>query len=235
MTIPTTIGLPQIILFFCFVLGIGLLISSAMSLRSPYGNRYIEDEYGRRKYYPARRHFRWGRGVSGVVLLVATVSLLWLTLLAQTYLGLQSDIQAARVRATTFSNVGHLMNVEVTLYDTNGHPGSTQTYAVNGDEWMLQANVIEFYPWINVLGVHSGYKLTRLEGRYEDANLESHSNHTVIVLNGGDNNFFTTVQDQAWTSPFIKGAYGSATFLRPDGRTYTVFMSQYGLKAEPAR
>ncbi|HEY7419630.1 MAG TPA: hypothetical protein VH593_30905 [Ktedonobacteraceae bacterium] len=235
MTIPITIGFPQVILFIVFVIGVGLLISSVMSLQKPKGRRYVEDEYGRRKYYRARRRFKWMHGIGGVVLLIVAVSLLWLTMLAQTFLGLQSDIPAARVTATTFGNVPHLMDVQVTLYDPNGHATTLRPQAVYGDRWMLDADVVEFYPWLNVLGIHSGYKLIRLEGFYDDSNLERTAQHTVIDLNGGDNGSFKAMQEQAWTSPFIKGGYGSSTFLYPDGRTYNVFMSQNGLKAEPAR
>lgn len=237
MTIPITIGLPQIVLFILFVIGVGLLISAVMSLLRPAGKRehFIEDEYGRRKYYRARRRFRWHHGIGGVVLLVVAVSLLWLTLLAQTLLGLQGDILAARMSATTFGNVPHLMNVQITLYDSNGHATAMPPQAVYGDRAMVQADVVEFVPWLNVLGIHSGYKLTRLEGTYDDDNLERTAQHTVVDLNGGVNGSFKTLQEQAWTSPFIKGAYGSATLLYPDGKTYNVFMSQDGLKAEPAK
>src|SRR5436853_282281 len=82
-----------------------------------------------------------------------------------------------------------------------------------GDEWMLQGDIIKFPTWLNILGLHSGYKLTRLEGRYDDPKLESNSRHVVVTLNGGDDNFFKTMQGQAWVSPVIQAAYGNAVFL----------------------
>ncbi len=236
MIIPITIGLPQVVLFIVFVIGVGLLISAVMSLLRPKSERrYVEDEYGRGKYYHVRRrHFRWHHGIGGVILLVIAVSLLWLTMLAQTLLGLQSDILAARVTATTFGNVPHLMDVQITLYDPNGHATTMPPQAVYGDRWILDADVIEFKPWLNVLGIHSGYKLIRLESYYDNSDLERTAPRTVIDLNGGDSGF-KAMQEQAWSSPFIKGVYGSSTLLYPDGKTYNVFMSQDGLKAEPAK
>jgi len=74
-----------------------------------------------------------------------------------------------------------------------------------------------------------------MEGRYEDPSLESKNLPTVIELNGGDDNFFKTVQEQAWVSPMVEAAYGSGTFLRADSKTYNVFVSQTGLFAEPAK
>ena len=197
-----------------------------------------EDEarkFGRRGRYRQHHHFRWGRSIVGLILVLLAFSLLWLTLLVQTYLGLTSDIKAARIHATPIANVAHMMSVDLTLYDQNGHQTSEQTYIVNGDEWMLQSDVIKFPTWLNIVGLHSGYKLTRLEGRYDDPNLESSSKHVVVQLNGGDDTFFQTVQEQAWTSPIVQAAYGSSTFLRPDGKTYDVFVSQTGLYAAPEK
>lgn len=243
MNTPITIGWPQVLLLIIGIVGLGLLISAVMGLsrRATRGWRDEEEDeeearkFGRRRYYRYHRHFRWGRSIVGLILVLLALSLLWLTLLVQTYLGLTNDIKVARVRATPVSNIAHMMSVDLTLYDQNGRQTSEQTYVINGDEWMLQGDVIKFPPWLNILGVHSGYKLTRLEGRYDDPKLESNSKHTVITLNGGDDNFFKTVQEQAWTSPIVQAAYGSSTFLQPDGKTYDVLISQTGLYAAPEK
>jgi hypothetical protein len=241
---PIDIGLPQIILFIIALIGLGLLISMLMGLRSRRvaGYNTIEDEeearkFGRLRHHRYRRHWRFGRGISGVILLLIAVSLLWLTFLVQTYLGLTGDIKVARVHAASIGNVQHEMSVDLTLYDKNGHPGVTQTYLVNGDEWMLQGDIIKFPTWLNVLGLHSSYKLTRLEGRFDNSDLERHSTHTVVDLNGGDDNFFKTVQSQTWISPIVQGAYGNAVFdpASPQGQNYDVFVSQTGLYALPVK
>jgi hypothetical protein len=166
------------------------------------------------------------------VLLVVAVSLLWTTFLVQTYLGLTGDIKVAQVRAHVLQNSSHEMSVELMLYDNNGHQTSDQFYSVLGDEWMLQADFIKFPTWMNVIGFHSGYKLTRLEGLYQDRNLESNAKHTVVDLNGGEDNFFKTMRDQKfWFSPFVEAYYGNAAFEPADG-VYDVYASQTGLYAK---
>jgi hypothetical protein len=238
MNFPIVIGLPQVILFILAILGLGLLLSTAISIGGWLLATDRDDENEEaRKFGGHHKRRRWGigRGISGLVLLLLALSLLWLTLLVQTYIGLTSDIKVARVHATPIANSDHLMSIDLALFDQNGHQTSEQTYIVNGDEWMLQGDIIKFPTWLNILGLHSGYKLTRLEGRYDDPALESNSKHTVVVLNGGDDNFFKTVQEQAWVSPVIEAAYGSGAFLRADGNTYNVLVSQSGLFAKPAR
>ncbi len=229
MNIPINFGWPQVLLIIIGLVGLWLFITTAMGLLSRGRN---DDEIYKRTGAWPRRRFRWGRGLSGIVLLAVAVSLLWLTFLVQTYLGLTGDMRVAQVRAHELQNSPHQMSVELILYDNNGHQTSDQFYSVLGDEWMLQADFIKFPTWMNVLGFHSGYKLTRLEGIYQDRNLESNAKHTVVDLNGGEDNFFKTIRDQKfWFSPFVDAYYGNAAFEPADG-AYDVFASQTGLYAK---
>jgi hypothetical protein len=240
MTIPIQVGWPQVLLFIVGIIGLGLLISTAMGMsRGRHRGRYKEDEdeeeerkIGKRRYPRHRRHFRLWRAVSGVVLLLVAISLLWLTFLAQSYLGLTGEIKVAHIRATSIANVAHEMSVELTLYDSNGHTTSDKTYLLQGDEWILQGDIMKFPAWLNVVGLHSGFKLTRLEGRYDDIKLENSAQHTAIELNGGDDNFFKTMNAQKpWFSWFVDASYGNAVFQAPGA--FDVFATQDALIARP--
>lgn len=250
MNTPLILSWPQIILYIIGFIGVALLISmGATIVRREYWHEHTpeEDDQVEHKHGYSSRHsrghpyahshsrpVRWRRGTTGIVLLLLATSLLWLIFLTQTYLGLTGDIKVARVHATQ-TQIPHLMSVELILYGNDGRAVSDKTYIMQGDEWMVQGDFIKFPEWLNILGLHTGYKLTRLEGRYDDPDLERNSKHTVIVLNGGDDQFFKTVQQQAWTSPIVQAAYGNAVFLQADGKTYDVFVSQTGLYAKPAK
>ncbi len=229
MNFPIQIGLPQIILLLIAVIGLGLLIHSLMSLGG--GRREIfEDEDGYRYY--GRRRFRWKRGIGGIILLLLALCILWATVLVQSYIGLTSDIKVAQIHASAITNQQHMMSVELIQYDNSGKQTSDNTYFVQGDRWMLQGDIIKFPSWLNILGLHSGYKLTRLEGQYDDPNDESTMKHTVVTLNGGDGTFFKSVYKQSWSSPFVDAAYGNAVIIPADGQTYNVLVSQSGLYAK---
>jgi hypothetical protein len=240
MNIPIQFGLPQVILFVVALVGLVLLISMITGIIIGEEIEQAEDASedarvrGQRKYI-RRRHVRAGRGTTGILLLLIAISLLWATFLVQSYLGLTGDIKVAVVRATSIKNLPHIMSVEMILYDKDGHQISDNTYGIMGDEWELQGDIIKFPSWLNVVGLHSGYKLTRLEGRYDDPNLERNNKHSVIVLNGGDDNFFKTAQTQTWLSPFVEASYGNAVILPSDGKTYEVLVSQTGLYALPVK
>jgi len=231
MNIPFQFGLPQIILILVGLVGLWLFITAAKDLLRR-SKDMDEDEFERYKRTGvlSRRRFRFKRGISGILLIFVAVSLLWLTFLVQSYLGLTGNIRVAQVRAS--SPGPHQMSIELVLYDTNGHQISDHTYTVQGDEWMLQADFIKFPTWLNVIGLHAGYKITRLEGIFRDPNLERNSKHSVVELNGGEDGFFTTMQNQKfWFSPFVDAYYGNAAFA-PAGATYDVFASQDGLFAK---
>ena len=237
MNTPIQVGPPQLFLFLIAVIGIALLISSLMGLMS--GQREMElfeDEDGRqyKRWRKHRRRFRWKRGTGGVLMLILALFLLWLTFSIQSYLGLTNDVKVAQVHAQTFENDPQHMSVSLTTLDNNGKQIASKVYSMNGDRWQLECTMVKFPSWMNIFGIHSSYKLTRLEGTYSDPNLESTSKHTVVTLNGGDGDFFKTVYKQAWTSPFVDAAYGNAVFQPADSQTYDVYVSQTGLYAKPA-
>src|SRR5260370_14403300 len=117
--------------------------------------------------------------------------------------------------------------------EATGQAATRLSYIVYGDEWMLQADIIKVVPWLNILGVHTGYKVTRLQGRYDDVNLEQNGRRSVYAINGGDDGFFQRMHDwHGWMSPFIDAEYGNATFTGPG--TYDVFASLTGLYPRPA-
>ena len=228
MTFPITFGLPQVLLLLVALVGLFLLFTAFTRRR--YTERY-EDE--KASLYARRRHrgVRWGRGISGVILIALALSLLWAVVTVQTYLGLTGETRVAHVHATRISNTQHQMSVELTLFDNNGHTASDNTYLIQGDEWMVQGNILKFPAWLNIVGLHSGYKLTRLEGRYDDINLENKGPHTAVALNGGDDNFYSTAHaQQSWMTPFVD-AYGNAAIQAPG--SYDVFVTQDALITKP--
>src|SRR5579883_1200714 len=245
MTIPFQFGVPQFILLLIALCGFALFVYAAHSLlrgEKRYKHLTAEEKeiYYRHGRLPRRRRLRWQHGLGGILLLFVSISLLWLTFLVQSYLGLTGNIEVARIRATQVANPVDsnipMMSVDLTLLDQNGHPTSEKTYLVLGNEWMLQGDIIKFADWLNVVGLHSGYKLTRLEGRYDDPNLEANAKHTVITLNGGDDGFFQHTKGENWYSGFVQAQYGNAVFQSPDpgGSTYNIFVSQTGLYAVKA-
>jgi hypothetical protein len=46
--------------------------------------------------------------------------------------------------------------------------GSIATYTLAGDELYVDAHILKWQPWVNVLGLNTAYELDRVAGRYHD-------------------------------------------------------------------
>lgn len=224
MTYPHQFGVPQIVLAGVAVAAVVMLVSSVVGRRQTVKSSDGSAESARRGL---RLRVRPGRAVTGVVVLVVSILMLWFATLVQTYLGLTGEVKAAHVLATPVSDATHRLNVDLTLYDDDGNAYAHQTYQVEGDLWVLQANIVELHHWVNILGVHSGYQVTRLFGERLDG-VSPAQRH--ILLNGGDASFFADMRGGTWwTKPFVRSAYGNAVISAPG--EFDVYISQDAIKA----
>lgn len=208
MSYPVDFGVLQAGSILAIILGVALLVSALFALRKRGPRTLI------------------ARGAGGALLLVAAALVLWIVTLVQTYLGLTGEVRAAHVVVAPVSGAEHQLEVQLTLFDTDGGTTERSTHRVEGDMWVLQAQLVELEPWVNALGFHSGYKVSRLYGQRLDG-VATRQNH--IFLNGGDRDFFEDMSENRWyTSPFVRSAYGNAVIATPG--EYDVFISRDAIK-----
>ncbi|MBF6347798.1 hypothetical protein IU448_02060 [Nocardia flavorosea] len=211
MSYPVDLGVLQAGAIAVIIAGVALVISALVALR--------------RK----RPRSSLLRGGGGLVLLAAAALVLWTATLVQTYLGLTGEIRAAHVVVTPVADAEHRLEVDLTLFDEEGVPAERSTYRVTGDLWVLQAQIVELQPWVNALGFHSGYKVSRLYGQRLDG-VATGQDH--VLLNGGDRDFFREMTEDRWfTSPFVRSAYGNAVIAMPG--EYDVYISRDAIKTRP--
>ncbi|WP_063057868.1 hypothetical protein [Nocardia sienata] len=208
MSYPVDFGVLQAGSILAIILGVALLVSALFALRKRGPRALI------------------ARGAGGALLLAAAALVLWIATLVQTYLGLTGEVRAAHVVVAPVSGAEHQLEVQLTLFDTDGGTTERSTHRVEGDMWVLQAQLVELQPWVNALGFHSGYKVSRLYGQRLDG-VATTQNH--IFLNGGDRDFFEDMSENRWfTSPFVRSAYGNAVIATPG--EYDVFISRDAIK-----
>ena len=126
ITIPFDFGLPQFFILLIGLCGLALLIWVVLGL-----TRGSRDKFGER-----RRRFFWGRAVSGSVMLLVAISLLYLAILLQTYVGLTSEILVARIHATSLANIADFMtwmSPSITSTATSPIARSMASVATNGN------------------------------------------------------------------------------------------------------
>ncbi|MFD3425574.1 hypothetical protein [Nocardia fluminea] len=209
MSFPVSFGTAQVGLVALIALAVALLVMAALAATRRRGPKAV-----------------LGRAVPGTALLLVAVLLLWIATLLQTYLGLTGEIKAAHVVAKPVAGQEHQLDLVLTQFDEDGNAGEPTTHRIEGDMFALQSNIVELEPWVNALGFHSGYKLSRLYGQRLDGKSPTQDQ---TFLNGGDRDFFEDMNKNRWyTNPFIRSAYGNATIATPG--EYDVYISRDAIK-----
>ena len=92
--------------------------------------------------------------------------------------------------------------------------GREATYELAGDEIYVDAHILKWQPIANVLGLHTGYELDRVAGRYYAIEQERSAVRTVYSL-GRDKpvDLFGLRQRYALLALLLDAEYGSASFV----------------------
>jgi hypothetical protein len=113
--------------------------------------------------------------------------------------------------------------------------GERANFLLRGDEWQVDARVLKWHAFANLIGFDTAYRLERLGGRYSTVEDERAQARTVYALNPPQriDPWDLARRYHSWV-PWVDAVYGSATFLPlADGALYEIKVSQSGLVARP--
>ena len=182
--------------------------------------------------FAALRKRRWIGTCMSIVLAVLFLSLAGLAatlgLAMQGYRALTREEVAATVR--TFPLGTQHFRARVSYPD-----GREEIFDLAGDAVYVDAHILKWRPWVNLLGVHTLYELDRLAGRYDGLADERGKPRTVFSL-GRTKPFdlFDVVRRFGRFSALLDAEYGSATFVGArEVAAYEVLVSTSGLLARP--
>ena len=181
------------------------------------------------RLYRARFLAAAGSGLGGALLLSLAALTFVVSLNFHTYARLTHEQPVAEI---VFEARGP-QRYRATL--TRMPNGEMQVFVLAGDEWQLDARVLKWKGWANLVGLDAQYRLERVGGRYRDIEQERHGERTVYELseNTGVDLWELSTRYPRWM-PFVDAVYGSAAYLpMADGARYEVKISQSGLIARP--
>jgi hypothetical protein len=109
--------------------------------------------------------------------------------------------------------------------------GSESRHALTGDQFAVEARILKWHPWANLLGLHTAYELDRVTGRYVSIEDEQHRPRTVFALAPEHRiDLFAWRARLPWLAPLVDAEYGSSAFTRADRvASYEVRVSTTGL------
>lgn len=106
----------------------------------------------------------------------------------------------------------------------------TRQFEVSGDQWMIEGDILKWKNWINFLGLHTRYRLTRLRGRYiqtSDELMKPTSVYSLVEME--DHPIWGYLYRYGPSLPFVSTVYGNAVFQRSEvPGTFLVYVSTSG-------
>jgi hypothetical protein len=103
-------------------------------------------------------------------------------------------------------------------------------FLIKGDQWMLEGDILKWDNFMNFLGLHSRYRLTRIRGRYLRTRDEISQPTTVYSLvQNEDHPLWRNLYKFGYRLPFVHSVYGNAVFQNSNRRqNYLVFIGPSG-------
>ena len=192
------------------LIGLLLFISAARSIRG--------------------RHIGGGllKGATALLLVVIGAAALVISTNLRTYSRLTAEQPAGELQ---FTRIGyHQFNGAFTFPS-----GERADFALRGDEWQIDARLIKWRAFANLLGFDTAFRLDRIGGRYTRIEDERTGPRTVYPLSPVERiDLWELLQRHQSRVPWVDAFYGSATYLpMADGALYEIKVSQSGLLARP--
>src|SRR5882762_28774 len=167
-------------------------------------------------------------GATAVVLILLSVCAALIGANLRTYQRLSFEQPAGELQ---FTRTGEREFNAVLTYPG----GERANFALRGDEWQVDARVLKWRAFANLVGLDTAYRLERIGGRYTRIEDERVQPRTVYSLNPPQliDPWDLAHRYRSWVR-WLDALYGSATFLpMADGALYEIKVSQSGLIARP--
>jgi len=109
-------------------------------------------------------------------------------------------------------------------------------YVLEGDQWQLDARVLKWKGWANLIGLDSFYQLVRLSGRYQDIEQAKTSRPSLHDLSSPPRGLDIWKMKRLLNERmgFVDTLFGQGVFMpMVDGAHYKVTIGQSGLITRP--
>ncbi|PYO76610.1 MAG: hypothetical protein E6K55_07170 [Gemmatimonadetes bacterium] len=107
-------------------------------------------------------------------------------------------------------------------------------YELAGDAFYIDARILKWHPFANLLGLHTDFELDRVAGRYNDVTDERRKPHTTYELARPPLVDLFFLARRRLLGPLVDAEYGSAAFVTAGAPArYEVRVSTTGLLMRP--
>jgi len=130
---------------------------------------------------------------------------------------------------------GEASSITIIQDEQKGEP-RVRRFDVAGDQWVLEGDILKWRSWLNFLGLHTRYRLTRLRSRYLEASDEMTKPSTVYPLvENEDSPLWKYLYKYGPRLPMVSTVYGNAVFQTSgEDAIYRVYVGTSGFIARKA-
>jgi hypothetical protein len=186
-----------------------------------------------RASYRAAGDRRWTgsaiRGLLGLLLLALAALAATISVGLRGYQALTLEVLAATV--TTEPVSAQRFRATIVFPDRR-----LAMYELAGDAFYMDAHILKWHPFANLVGLHTDFELDRVAGRYNDVADERNKPHTTYELARPQLVDLFFLARRRLLGPLVDAEYGSAAFVAAGGPArYEVRVSTTGLLMRPVR
>jgi hypothetical protein len=130
---------------------------------------------------------------------------------------------------------GETTSITIIQDEEKGEP-RIRRFDVAGDQWVLEGDILKWRNWLNFLGLHTRYRLTRLRSRYLEASDEITKPSSVYPLVKNENHpFWKFLYKYGPRLPMVSTVYGNAVFQASgEDAIYRIYVGTSGFIARKA-
>ncbi len=109
--------------------------------------------------------------------------------------------------------------------------GRSETYHLQGDEIMFEANILKWKAWTNLFGFTTAYRLDRVRGRYQTLQDEQNRSPSVYSIRGSDHSDLADWRKNYQVLSYILDVeHGSASYVSArENKTLELMVTNSGL------
>ncbi|MFT5504089.1 MAG: hypothetical protein ACI845_001251 [Gammaproteobacteria bacterium] len=118
----------------------------------------------------------------------------------------------------------------------DGQEHFSEQFLIEGDEWQIDARIIKWHNWANLIGMNSLYHLDRVSGRFRNIEQANQNKHTAYSLFEHSRGLDVWKLKSVFSEhlPFMDAYYGQSIYLpMADKAKFEVSILQTGLIARP--
>jgi len=130
---------------------------------------------------------------------------------------------------------GEVSSITIIQDDQKGE-SRTRRFDVAGDQWVLEGDILKWRNWLNFLGLHTRYRLTRLRSRYLEASDEMTKPSSIHPLvENEDHPLWRYLYKYGPRLPVVSTVYGNAVFQASgENAVFRIYVGTSGFIARKA-